>query len=161
MILRTLRVLPALLLAAALFSFSQQPGTESNQLSLRASRFLLSNFSFVLQPDFHEMTPAQQAQRVEAYNAEVREMAHGGVFFLLGVAWYLAIKHSRGQTVASRMLSAYALTLLCAFADEVHQLFSEGRAFQLIDILVDLGGGGLAVILCGLLSRPGREGRAR
>lgn len=98
------------------------------------------------------MTPEQQARRITTYDAEVRELAHGGAFFLLGISMYLAIKRREGQSRAARMLLAYALTALLAVADEVHQLFIEGRTFQLLDILVDLGGAGLASMLCGLLS---------
>ncbi len=146
-------MLPALALIVAIFCFSQQKAAASNDLSMRVSRFLLSNLSFVLEPGFHEMTPEQQNRRVAAYNGEVREMAHGGVFFLLSIALYLAVKRSRGQTVAARMLTAYFLTALFAVADEVHQLFVDGRAFQLLDILVDMGGAGLGAMLCGAASQ--------
>ncbi len=153
-LIRALRALPALMIAVMIFCFSQQKAVDSNGLSMRVSRFLLTNFAFVLQPDFHALSPGQQQARVAAYNAEVRELAHAGAFFLLAAALYLAVKRPRGQTVASRMLFAYALAAAFALADETHQLFIEGRAFQLLDIAVDLGGAGLAVMLAGLLSRP-------
>jgi len=45
--------------------------------------------------------------------------------------------------VASRkkaMVTAAALGAVCALADEIHQIFVPGRAFQLTDLMIDAAG---------------------
>ena len=40
----------------------------------------------------------------------------------------------------SATIIAFAITVLCAVGDEIHQIFVPGRAFQTSDILVDSAG---------------------
>ena len=54
-----------------------------------------------------------------------------------------------GGVQRNRFILVFALTLLYAVSDEIHQIFTPGRAFQLVDLLMDALGSliGLAAYL--------------
>ena len=54
-----------------------------------------------------------------------------------------------GGVQRNRFILVFALTLLYAVSDEIHQIFTPGRAFQLVDLLMDSLGSliGLAAYL--------------
>lgn len=64
----------------------------------------------------------------------IRELAHLFEFLVLGVVsyWYY---------IDVDKINANKLAILCCFVyslfDEIHQLFVPGRAFQLLDLLID------------------------
>ena len=72
------------------------------------------------------------------------------IFYLGGAAHFfeyavLSILVARamlweGNYSRGRLFTVYYLTLLFAFTDEFHQLFTPGRAFQLVDLLLDAFG---------------------
>lgn len=83
----------------------------------------------------------------------VRTLAHFGEFGLLGVLSLLSTLSCFGIKVKSLILS-FAVFSLTALADECIQLFSDGRAFQLSDLVIDISGGllgAVAVFLIALL----------
>ena len=76
-------------------------------------------------------------------NSLFREFMHSGVFFILGILTYISFKRS------FTYVFAYSL-LFCIFyslSDEIHQLFVNGRAFELIDLLLDFIGSLLGISL--------------
>ena len=85
----------------------------------------------------------------------VRTMAHFCEFGLLGVMALCTSLSFFGVKLQSFLIS---ISVFCvtAVTDECIQLFSDGRAFQLSDILIDISGGLLgatAVFLIALLIR--------
>ena len=83
----------------------------------------------------------------------VRKMAHFTEFFVLGLivsADLAAIFYSRLKARLPLLFSVISasipLSAICACADECIQLFSDGRAAQLTDVLIDSSGA-----LCGYL----------
>ncbi len=73
---------------------------------------------------------------LNSLNIILREVMHSGVFFILGILTYLSFRYNFSKVVLYSMLfcSLYALS------DEIHQLFVSGRAFELMDICLDLIG---------------------
>lgn len=69
----------------------------------------------------------------------VRKLAHFFEFFVLGVLainWFSKISLNSKKVI---MISCI-FCLLYAFSDEVHQMFIDGRAPRLLDVLIDFGG---------------------
>lgn len=127
-----------------LFFFSSQTARESTVLSGDMIRALLT----ILKPEFPTMTTLQQTQLVASLQHIVRNAAHFLSYFLLAILCMSALyQHNfkKGQQAA-------VLLLLCigyALTDETHQLFVAGRAFELTDLALDLGGtlAGLFLVL--------------
>lgn len=51
----------------------------------------------------------------------------------------------RGEFTRGQLLTAFYLVIFYAFTDEFHQVFTPGRAFQIIDLLMDALGVALGV----------------
>ena len=71
----------------------------------------------------------------------VRESAHGVEYFILGVL----VCNASGSAVLSLILC-----MLYALSDEIHQIPIPGRAFQIMDLLIDFAGIviGIVFLIC-------------
>lgn len=68
----------------------------------------------------------------------VRKTAHFTQFFVLGMLWFLT--WSQKLILSKTIKWALLFTCLTAVMDETIQLFSDGRAFSVVDILIDISG---------------------
>ena len=135
-----------------LFYFSGQSGAESSKLSLRVTRFVLRMLPFL---------PYAESE----LNNILRDIAHFGIFavegFLLGSAMMTLLPE--------RALGGALSVLICAIVavlNEYHQSFTEGRACEVKDMLIDSGGALAGVLFAALLLALAfriarRRGRAR
>ncbi len=120
----------ALLLAAVVvtvFVLSSQNSVESTE----TSGFFISLISRIL--------------KVEPSPELVRTLAHFCEFAVLG---FLALNCIYAFTQRKPYILSVALSWGYALTDEIHQIFVPGRAFQISDLLVDLGG---IVVGCGVI----------
>ncbi len=113
----------ALLFMAVIFILSAQKGDESQSLS---DRFIII-FGLKFSSDF------------------VRTCAHFLEYASLSVLIYNALYRSYGYF---RPFLSVIISALYAVTDEIHQLFVEGRACQITDIIIDSIGAaaGIAVL---------------
>lgn len=72
----------------------------------------------------------------------IRKGAHFVIFGLVGLAFYRIFKNTRVAFFA-----ALLCTLSCAIADEYHQALTGGRTSSLKDVLLDLSGGSIFILL--------------
>ena len=124
-------VLFALLTAVwmvVIFLFSAQNGDDSSATSGLIVGFLCRVLH--LSPSPHER---------EILTFCVRKGAHMTEFGLLGLLWLGTLKNAFGR-FARLYPAAFAAASVYAAADEVHQLFSGGRAGRLTDWLIDSAG---------------------
>lgn len=126
--LKVYRALSLILLVAVMvtiFMLSHQNGEASTQ----TSGFVTSLLSFIFGGNVPEDI--------------VRTFGHFSEFAALGFLFFnciYAFKNIKKPFVSVLFSWSYAWT------DEIHQIFVDGRAFQISDLLVDLGG-----IICGTL----------
>ena len=72
----------------------------------------------------------------------IRKMAHFFEYFVLGILMLkVIISYNKYEYLA------YIFSILYAISDEVHQLFVSGRSCQLMDILIDIIGSILGIII--------------
>ncbi len=109
-----------------IFSLSAQVAEESQELSDSFIRRLFDFLGIELNSDF------------------IRTMAHMLEFMGLSLLIFNAV-YSTWENKLTPVI-AFTGTVLYAITDEVHQFFVPGRAFQLIDILVDSTGALVGVI---------------
>ena len=122
---------------AVLFFFSGQNAVESGRLSGWLTNFVRGIFPF-------NRIPAGELEHV------LRKLAHFSIFALEGFLLCLAVTESFGNLSAGAPLSVIACTALAA-ANELHQIFSEGRSCEGRDVLIDSCGGLLGVAAAALL----------
>jgi len=75
----------------------------------------------------------------------LRKLAHAAEFAVLGALLLRAL---------ARPLPAFALGVVYAVSDEVHQQFVEGRRGSAVDVLIDTVGVALGVLAWRRLARP-------
>lgn len=113
-------------LMGLIFFLSSQNATDSSETSDHVTNFIHLYLNRFIDDD------------------TVRGFAHFFEFALLGflfVNLFFSVKRSLKIGICTALSWAYAWT------DEIHQIFVEGRAFQLIDLTVDLAGIIFGVVL--------------
>ena len=127
-----------------IFSFSNQPATESSKVSGGLCHRLVERANDTLHLD---MTEKQQLTMAEKIEYPVRKAAHMTEYAILGLlsfAFYRGIlKKEKRQFLAALLTAAvYAAT------DEFHQYFIPGRSAEVMDVCIDTLGAsiGLAIL---------------
>lgn len=132
-----LKKLPVYLLTLGwmglIFYFSSQNASLSTDTSNSFTALILR---------FVGITPTTEL--LEGLRSIIRTSAHFCIFGILALFFYWSCAVSKNK----KHLFALPLTFSISYAviDEIHQLFSDGRAFQFIDIIIDTAGA--AVFLC-------------
>ncbi len=125
----------ALMWLGVMFWFSSQPSSESSQLSGGVLQWLADQTDGFI-PLSVFLDPLAQTI--------IRKTAHFANYLILGVLVTL----SGGRRKPLRLL---ILGLLAAVFDETHQVFVPGRSGELRDVLLDLAGFAVGLVLvCGL-----------
>lgn len=83
--------------------------------------------------------------KIEEVSWLVRKTAHFTQFLVLGVLWFLTL--SQKLILSKTIKWALLYTSMTAVMDETIQLFSDGRAFSVVDILIDISGALTGIIV--------------
>lgn len=118
-----------------IFLFSTQNSADSSKQSGTVTEFIVKIFI----PDFESLLLSQKEALILKYQGIIRTLAHATIFAALG---FCAGGFSNTLSIKKRtaILFTALFCVLYALSDEIHQIFSPGRAFQIIDILVDTAG---------------------
>ena len=143
-----------------IFCFSAQSGGESGSLSDTIARMLASAFV----GGFDNMPIEQQTQIIAQMSWPIRKTAHASEYACLAMSlvitcWQIAAwRHEtrEGARLCPRRvpfvgMTAFVIAVLYACSDEIHQLFIDGRAGQVADVLVDASGAAIGCLLMCLL----------
>jgi len=82
------------------------------------------------------------------YDVFVRKLAHAGVFGILFLLIFLALRFGHGVSFWKALVLSLIAAALYAFSDEVHQNFVPERQARLADVGIDC----LGVVFAGLLA---------
>lgn len=149
---RFLLALPAWLPAAAwyflIWNFSAQTAAESSGTSGGLTHRVLT----WVYPPYRDMTPEARSALIESLSFVVRKGAHMFLYFVLTGLLLLALR-TLFRHNGRRAAATAALCALLAGLDEYHQTFVPGRSGELRDVLVDLSGGCVLLLLWWLLHR--------
>lgn len=120
-----------------IYYFSQQTVFESIRLS-RVVTMVFTNILDTFFPDF--------VFEVEYIHHIVRKLAHFTIYLILGVlvSYLLNIGKVKEWKI---IILAVICCLLFAISDETLQLFIYGRGAQLTDVLIDIAGASLGIII--------------
>lgn len=148
------------LIMAAIFAFSQQPGEKSAELSKIVLEKVKTAGLDVFTP---EITLGDDQKTDDGkgftFKLTVRKWAHLYLYALLGAAellWWLQLMKLRSGSLFKRQIRrrhpwssalAFGFCLIYACTDEIHQLFVDSREGRPGDILYDAIGFSLGIIL--------------
>ena len=120
-----------ILWAAAIFSFSAQPATQSDKTSEGFTKKIVRIL------DVADNLTEQEIEAIaDNLNHAVRKSAHFCAYALLSVLIYLLLNEYEFKNIHAVIL-AVSLSGLYACTDEFHQTFVEGRAGQIRDVGID------------------------
>ena len=129
-----------------IFIFSNEIAAVSQSKSDKISKAAINTISDITGKDY---TKKEKDEFVINSRYIIRKTAHFTLYFILGILVIIALKN---YGINNRLiLYSILFCLLYAISDEVHQLFSSGRAFKIIDILIDTFGSIIGIFLIYLI----------
>lgn len=140
-----LKFLPAALWYGLIWRMSAQTATVSSQSS---GSLMGSLFSAVI-ADYRDAAALTQQAVQELVSFYIRKGAHMFLFFILAILLWFGFS----GLIQKRPLRALCTALACAVlaaSDEFHQTFVPGRSGEIRDVLVDLSGSLIALLLFAL-----------
>ena len=125
-----------------IFYMSAQPGDVSGNISGSVSHLFMQIWDAILGLDWSEVKILQMARQ---WDLPIRKLAHMTEFGILaglvywGIGYYEKLQHCR-------YIVAFAICVLYAITDEIHQLFVPDRDGNAVDVLIDSCG--IVIVLC-------------
>lgn len=147
-----LTFLPALIMMAVIFYFSSCPAVESTQTSSRVIDFLIDGWEFI---SGSQLSPEQTVHLSEALVVPVRKGAHMLEYALLSWCFFLGIYN---LVRWYPYIPAFICTFFYAGTDEFHQLYVQGRAGRVTDVLIDSAGALIALTVLHFILRRWKHG---
>lgn len=106
-----------------IFVFSQMDDSISEALSQSATSFLLNLKNLLL---------------IKEFDPYIRKIAHVFEYFILGGLAYNYFRFIFNDRKV--YIYSFILSFIYACSDEIHQLFIQGRAGQMVDVFIDMIG---------------------
>lgn len=141
-----------LLCLTAIFLFSTQDGNESSALSTQITAILLEAAT--------GQAPSMDSAVFERANHIVRKTAHAVEYGLLAASCALFM-HTLPLSFLTRNGVALGVCLIAASLDEYLQTLRAARNGTPVDVLIDMSGSVLALLLFALLWRQAVKGTER
>lgn len=140
---------PALVIIMFIFGFSQQNGEQSMGLSYRISEVLVD-----IADSIHliDMKWNNRAHAIEQMQIPLRKAAHMTEFALLGFSVYFALKYDEISYKYTKYMT-FAIVFFVASFDELHQLLISGRHGSFVDVIIDMCGCLIAIVISVLLDK--------
>lgn len=127
------------IILCGIFWFSKQDGISSDRMSQKCNDILLK-----IAETLH---CREVVQRVLFY-IDIRKIAHVILFLAEGLSsWYIV----RICNKKIKLLMCIAIGVLLGVLDEIHQLFVSGRTSTVTDIVIDIAGAFLGVLIAILI----------
>ncbi len=143
-----IQLAPLFLWCLVIFFMSHQVADTSSEMSLTVGMFI----GRLVVPGFDAFSLNEQVLYAEGIEFYVRKMAHITEFAILSFLVSRAICNlklwsNEYKYQCKWYISAFVCSVLYAMSDEVHQLFIEGRAGTVRDVLIDSIGILIGIIL--------------
>ena len=131
-----------------IFGNSAEPATVSSQKSGGAADVVTP----IVVPGYETHPDPVKVKEKQVVERKLRNVAHAGEFAALGVcavgvAMTFELNKKKLLNMTFRGLAAFVFCVVYAVLDEVHQIFVEGRTFELKDIMNDSLGAIVGVVL--------------
>ena len=132
--LRLLAFIPALAMMVIIWGFSGSDANDSGKLSLEVTKKIVD----IGNKAFHHgsLTAEEKDALVSKLHTPVRKCAHMTEYALLAVSVFLPLT----LYIKEYSKAFNATVMFCVFyasTDEFHQIFVEGRAGRLTDVMID------------------------
>lgn len=139
-----------------IYSFSLEPANVSDDTSFGLISWIVEHFLPFLEDTMAQLSESQ----MRFWHNLVRKMAHFTEYAILGTLSMLTCCQIRSKALWNKMAGSILFCMAAASIDETIQLFVDGRAGRIGDVLIDSGGaivGIGAVLLAVRLYKHHRE----
>ena len=123
-----------------IFKFSADNADRSSEKSGKVTKTVVE----VTVPHYDNMPQDKQESILDKAEHIVRKCAHFSIFTVLGFCASCTV--GRRRLFGLKSLAVLGFCFLYACSDEIHQLFTPGRAGMFTDVLIDTSGS-----LCGII----------
>ncbi|MBQ9115948.1 MAG: VanZ family protein [Clostridia bacterium] len=139
--IKIIRLILLLILLADMI-FIAYNSAQDGAASSSASNSVTEVIAPITVPDYDKLDEVEKQNVLSSLNTLIREAAHLIQFIPIGFAGLLllATLPLKGKIAYLRLPFTLAFGFLYALLDEIHQIFSPGRAFQFYDIGIDMLG---------------------
>lgn len=143
-IIRILIALAFCLIAvSAIFFFSEQKGSTSH---MESGRFAAKLSEMITSSSDTKFSATDRIILTKALDFPIRKCAHLFIYFCLGFILYLsAVFIQKDKRNPVFILICLLLVIAVASADEINQMFKEGRGSSALDVLIDTIGGAAGI----------------
>ncbi|NLB82459.1 MAG: VanZ family protein [Clostridiaceae bacterium] len=133
-----------------IYQLSAQPAEKSDKVSKGFTGAVVNTM-----PHTKNLPENEKHSIVVRLDGMIRKGAHFFLFFILGLLIMAAIAATNREISIRTFVLTVAICLVYAISDETHQIFVDGRSFQISDILIDTVGSvlGAGVLLIGILRK--------
>ena len=119
----------------------------------------MSETSRIIGPLLHFLFPNSPEETITAYHGFIRKAAHVTEYAVLAWLAVRGLRASPSTTVSrKRFVIAIVLVTVVAMTDEFNQSFEASRTSSAYDVLLDILGGAMAVMMFYLLGRGHNAG---
>lgn len=132
-----------------IFGFSAQEGEKSSDISGRISYAIADELKGMAKQEMSEADILLLAEKMEHPIRKCAHMMEYAFFALLIFNLFSAF----GMKGKKRYLFVIIVVLIYAITDEVHQLYVPGRSGQATDVIIDVLGGSLMMLVVSLVLR--------
>ncbi len=139
----TVAGLLAIVWMCIIFVFSSQAADEYSEVSIGFSYRMVSSAGTFFHLPWDEEEFRRIANAIEGY---IRKAAHMTEYAILSVLLYLWLENWQ-LALVKRSVIAVFLAMLYAASDEFHQLFVQGRAGSVRDVMIDSAGAVLGILV--------------
>lgn len=101
----------------------------------------------IVVPQDKEISDEQKADIMNSIQLLVRKSAHFLVFAALGFSFFASLT-THSVTTTNKFVLSQTFSTIYAATDEFHQLFVEGRAGRVSDVLIDSAGAVFGISVC-------------
>jgi VanZ family protein len=98
-------------------------------------------------PDFEEWTVEEQQNFAEEWDYPIRKAAHMTEYAVLGFLLLGALAGKRTEKYKVAAIQAFAVAVVYASSDEIHQYFVPGRACRIYDVGFDSAGALIGILI--------------
>lgn len=135
---RVITFIPALILMYVIFGFSDENGDESSSISLTVTTDIVETVDAVIYDDQMEQSLYQQL--IDKLHTPVRKGAHVSEYLLLSLCVFCPLFLYPVADTIWQYIITYGWCFIYACTDEFHQTFIADRTGRFVDVLIDMSG---------------------
>ena len=139
-ILRTILVILLVGIFYIIFGFSNQNAEQSGSISRKITVNITKNIKSI-----QELEETKKEEMLGKIEHIIRKLAHFSLYTIVGILT-MSLMSTYNIKKSNRICLSFAIGLLYAVSDEIHQSFIPGRGPAVGDVLIDSCG-----VICGIL----------